>query len=104
MTFLTNIHCEEIKPMTTIYTYCTEVNCHGDELEAEIHFSYYGGCKGERDEWGVPMTPGDDPEVSILEVYVDGVDILEELDGDEIERIEDLILENWEPSEPDWEE
>ena len=38
------------------------------EIEVEVNFNYYAGCRGARDAYGQPLEPDDPEDVEILSV------------------------------------
>lgn len=61
----------------------------GKELEVEVQFNYYGGCRGSRDRYGVPLEPDYPPKVEILRVI--NLENKEDILG---EIVNDAVLES----------
>src|ERR1044071_8804160 len=66
----------------------TWVERDGQEVELEVTFDVFEGCRGTRDEYGRPMEPDEEPSCEIIEILPDM-----ELTKAEEERAERVLWE-----------
>ena len=64
------------------------------EIEVEVAYSYYKGCKGAREPGGMQIEPDEPENVEITGVTVGGVDIESALTKEQLESLEEQCLED----------
>lgn len=80
-----------------------DTNINDVDVELEIEYNFYGGCRGARGAYGEPLEPDDAPEIEILKAInlETKEDMLENLSTYDIEKIEEKIF-NIESEPPDY--
>jgi len=54
------------------YTFTTEIEVEGEEIDIEVEFDYFPAMRGHRDKYGCPEEPDDPEELEITKViYVE---------------------------------
>lgn len=64
------------------------------ELDVEVAYSYYQGCRGAREPGGLQIEPDEPENVEITAVTIGGVDIQEQLSKAQIESIESQCFDD----------
>lgn len=69
----------------------------GEETTYTVEYTFYKGCRGSRDSYGVPLEPDDPAEIEITRVTDESgseVDPDEVFTGDQLDEIQDKGCED----------